>query len=384
MNLAVQFGAGNIGRGFIGSLLSKSGYKVIFIDINEQILEAINKDGKYKIFVKDVECYEEEINNILALNSLDENIIEKIYKANIITTAIGPTVLVKIAPIIAKTIKYRKENNIEEELVIIACENMVCATDVLKEAIFKNLDEDDMKYVDKYISFPNSSVDRIVPPVKNENIIDVTVEKFFEWNVEKEKFKSFIPNIKGMNLVENLPAYVERKLFTLNTGHAITAYLGFVKGYKTIDEAINDTKIQDVVRKAMQESGIAISEKYNFDIEKHFQYIEKIINRFKNSFLQDDILRVSREPVRKLSKQDRLIKPLNTAIGYNLDYENLLIGIASAFHYFNENDLQSIEINNYIKEYGIKEAIKKFTEIEDEQIISKIKNNFDNIKEILN
>ena len=383
MKLAVQFGAGNIGRGFIGSLLSKSGYNVMFVDINKEILDKINQDKKYKIYVKDSQCYEEEIKNISAISSLDDNIVDKIYKASIITTAIGPSVLVKIAPIIAKVIIHRKENNINEELVVIACENMICATDVLKEEIYKNLDQDSVNYSNKYIAFPNSSVDRIVPPVKNENIIDVTVEKFFEWNVEKEKLKSYIPNIIGMNLVENLPAYIERKLFTLNTGHAITAYLGFVKGYKTIDEAISDNKIQNIVRKSMQESGRAISEKYNFNMQKHFEYIEKIINRFKNKFLQDDILRVSREPIRKLSKEDRLIKPLNTIIQYNFEYKNILIGIASAFYYLNENDTQSIEINNYINEFGIESAIRKYTGIENDKIVLEIKNNFNSIKDIL-
>ena len=383
MKLAVQFGAGNIGRGFIGSLLSKSGYDVIFVDINKEILDEINKTKNYNIFVKDIECYKENVRNISGVNSLDEQISNKIYKASILTTAIGPSILGKIAPIISKVIMYRKEKNYNEHMVIIACENMVCATDILKNGIYKYLDEESKKYTDEYISFPNSSVDRIVPPVKNENILDVTVEKFYEWNVEKEKFKSTIPAIEGMNLVDNLPAYIERKLFTLNTGHAITSYLGFVKGYKTIDEAINDEKIQNIVRSAMQESGKAICKKHNFNIEDHFKYIDKIINRFKNSYLQDDIIRVSREPIRKLSKKDRLIKPFNTAFEYGFKYNNLLIGIASAFRYYNEQDTQSVDINNFIKEKGIEEAIKKFTGIENINVINQIKDNYENIKNIL-
>lgn len=383
MNLAIQFGAGNIGRGFIGYLLSKSGYKVVFVDINEEIIEKINTNKKYKVFVKDTECYEEEVNNILAINSLASDIVERIYKANIITTAIGPSILCKIANTIAKTIIYRKEKHVTEQLIVIACENMVCATSFLKDEIYKYLNEDEVEYANKYVAFPNSSVDRIVPPVKSDNILDVTVEKFYEWNVEKESLKSFVPNIEGMNLVENLPAYIERKLFTLNTGHAITSYLGFVKGYKTIDQSIRDEKIQNIVRKAMQESGRAISKKYDFDLEKHFEYIEKIIDRFKNQYLNDDVLRVSREPIRKLSEKDRLIKPLNTAMAYGYEYENLLTGIASVFHYKNIKDDQSIEINKYLDVHGIKDTVTKFTGINNEEILLKIEDKFNSIKEIL-
>ncbi len=99
-----------------------------------------------------------------------------------------------------------------------------------------------------YIGFPNCSVDRIVPPGKNENPLDVTVENFYEWNVEKQGFKGEIPTIVGMNLADNLMAYIERKLFTLNTGHAITAYIGYLKGYKTIEESIKDKFIYDIVK----------------------------------------------------------------------------------------------------------------------------------------
>ena len=236
MKRAIQFGAGNIGRGFIGGLLSKSGYHVVFADVNAEILDAINRDKKYSILIKDVDCSEEVITNISAVSSLSEDIITEIENAEIITTAVGPLVLSRIAPTIAKGISSRRIKDKNTYLNIIACENAVCASDLLKEEVLKYLDEEDKKYVDQYVGFPNSSVDRIVPPCKNDNPLDVTVEKFYEWNVEEAGFKGEIPTIEGMNLVGNLMAYVERKLFTLNTGHAITAYLGYLNGYKTVDQ----------------------------------------------------------------------------------------------------------------------------------------------------
>ena len=122
MKKAIQFGAGNIGRGFIGYLLHKSGYHVTFVDINEEILNAINKEKKYKIFIKDNNCYEEDVDNIDAINTLDENLKEYISQAEIITTAVGPTILSKIAGSILKGIVFKKENNINTFLNIIACE----------------------------------------------------------------------------------------------------------------------------------------------------------------------------------------------------------------------------------------------------------------------
>lgn len=372
MRRAIQFGAGNIGRGFIGGLLSKSGYHVVFADVNMEVLDAINNDGKYSILVKDVECFEEVITNISGVSSTSEDIIVEIAKSQIITTAVGPLVLPRIAPTLAKGIQNRKQNNIEEKLNIIACENAVCASDLLKEEILKYLNDDEKEYLNTYVGFPNSSVDRIVPPGKNENPLDVTVEHFYEWNVEKEGFKGEIPSIAGMNLVGDLMAYVERKLFTLNTGHAITAYLGHLNGYKTVDESIKDEKIFNIVRKAMRESGEGLAKKHNLDIVAHYKYIDKILNRFKNPYLNDDVIRVGREPLRKLSIKDRLINPLLTAKSYDLPVDNLIIGISAALHYYNEEDAQSVELQNYIKELDIKDVMMKVSNIEDKEILSKI------------
>lgn len=372
MKRAIQFGAGNIGRGFIGGLLSKSGYHVVFADVNTAILDAINRDKKYKILIKDVDCFEEEITNISAVSSLSEDILKEIETAEIITTAVGPLVLPRIAPTIAKGISSRRTKNINTELNIIACENAVCASDLLKEEVLKHLDKEDKEYVNQYVGFPNSSVDRIVPPCKNDNPLDVTVEKFYEWNVEKSGFKGEIPTIEGMNLVGNLMAYVERKLFTLNTGHAITAYLGYINGYKTVDESIADEKILDVVKNAMRESGQGLAKKHNLDLEKHYIYIDKIINRFKNPHLNDDVMRVGREPLRKLSSKDRLIKPLSTAKSYDIDVDNLIIGVSAALHYDNKEDKQSIELQNYIKELGVKDALVKVSGINNDDVLDKV------------
>lgn len=379
MKRAIQFGAGNIGRGFIGGLLSQSGYHVVFADVNEEILNAINTDKKYSIFIKDVDCSEEVITNISAVSSISEDILDEIEKAEIITTAVGPLILARIAPTLAKGIMRRMDNNVSTNLNIIACENAVCASDLLREEVLKHLDGKYIGYLEEYVGFPNSSVDRIVPPCKNENLLDVTVESFYEWNVEKEGFKGEVPQIEGMNLVGNLMAYVERKLFTLNTGHAITAYLGYLNGYKTVDESIQDEKILNIVKNAMRESGQGLAKKHNLDLEKHYIYIDKIINRFRNPHLNDDVMRVGREPLRKLSSKDRLINPLFTAKSYGIDVDNLIVGVSAALHYNNEEDSQSVELQGYIKELGLKGALTKVSGIKDEEILSKIEETYNNM-----
>lgn len=381
---AIQIGAGNIGRGFIGELLAHSGFEVTFVDANNTVVELINELKNYTVHVLDNEKRDEKVENVSALNISDEKLMDAILEADIMTTAVGVNILSKIAETLAKGIKNRLAKGVEKNLNIIACENAVGASEVLKEEIFKYLTEEEKETVDKYVGFPNSSVDRIVPPVseKMENPLDVVVENYYEWNVDRNGFRGEIPEISGMNLTGNLIAYVERKLFTLNTGHAITAYLGNLKGYKTIEESINDNDIYEVVYHAMVESGDGLVKKYDFDRDAHLKYIDKIIARFKNPYLQDDIKRVGREPIRKLSKGDRLVKPLLNSMSYGISTENLLLGVGAVLYYNNPEDPQSLKLQELIKEKGIKGAVQEVSEISDENILISIESKYEQVREL--
>ena len=279
MKRAIQFGAGNIGRGFIGAVLSEAGYHVVFADVNMEVIDRINKDGAYTVHIMDVESRDVRISDISGVDSGGGEIVDEIVRAEIITTAVGLRILPFIAPAIAKGIAARRAAGVGEPLNVIACENGIRATSQLREEVYKHLSTEEAAWCDAHVGFADCSVDRIVPPVRSENPIDVVVENFYEWNVEEKSFVGGAPHIEGMNLADNLLAYIERKLFTLNTGHAITAYLGRMKGLATIDESIADPAIFAIVKEAMQQSGQALVEKFGFDRDAHFKYIDKIIGR---------------------------------------------------------------------------------------------------------
>ena len=363
MKRALHFGAGNIGRGFIGKIISEAGYEVIFADVNGQVIDQLNIDKEYEVEVVGENSKTDIVKNVSGIMSNDpEKVKEAGLGVSLITTAVGPNVLKIIAGSFADIIKARKENGIKEELNIIACENMVKGTTFLKENIYEKLNESEKEYADKYIGFPDSAVDRIVPPVNAEGKKPtyVVVEEFYEWIVDRNLIKGDL-ELEGMIKTDNLMAYIERKLFTLNTGHAITAYIGKYKKYKTIDESIKDADIRNTVKGAMGESGEVLIKRYGFDREAHFKYIDKIIKRFENIYLKDDVERVGRQPLRKLGKNERLIKPLLGTLEYNTPNENLITGIAYALK-FDGSDEESIKLNSMMKEKGLAETLKEVTD----------------------
>lgn len=360
---AVQFGAGNIGRGFIGAVLSQAGYDVVFADVAEDILGQINSRREYTVHVTDTESYDIKIKGISAIHSASPELVEQIKEASIVTTAVGLRVLKFVAPAIAKGIQARRAAANDDPLNIIACENGLKASSQLKELVFSLLDASDVMWAESRVGFPDAAVDRIVPPVHCEIPLDVAVEEYFEWDVDRGAFVGGVPQIAGMTPVDNLQAYVERKLFTLNTGHATAAYLGHIKGKETIGECVADAVILPLVRGAMQQSGEGLVRKFGFDHDAHFAYIEKIIRRFSNPYLRDECRRVGREPLRKLSPNDRLVLPLMTAKGFGLPYDKIVLAIAAALRFDNPEDPQSVEMLSCIRTEGLESAIIKYTGI---------------------
>ncbi|EGR0889561.1 mannitol-1-phosphate 5-dehydrogenase [Vibrio cholerae] len=367
---AVHFGAGNIGRGFIGKLLADANIAVTFADVNEPLVDQLSHQQEYKVKVVGSECKMETVSHVTAVNSASEALIERIIKTDLVTTAVGPTVLDIIAKTIAKGLSARFAAGNTQPLNIIACENMVRGTTHLKQQVYQFLTTEEQQQADALVGFVDSAVDRIVPPLQaaNDDPLEVTVESFSEWIVDEQQFKGEIPQIEGMEKTDNLMAFVERKLFTLNTGHCVTAYLGCLKGHRTIREAIEDPSIHAQVKQAMQESGEVLIRRYGFDRALHSAYIEKILSRFANPYLVDEVDRVGRQPLRKLSANDRLIKPLLGTIEYGLPNGMLLKGIAAALKYRNSSDPQAVELQQSIEKEGVRSTLVRYTGLAAESV----------------
>jgi mannitol-1-phosphate 5-dehydrogenase len=360
---AIQIGAGNIGRGFIGKILADAGWHVTFADVNMALIGSIAERRRYRVDVVGATVAHETVADVDGISSIGPEIVARIATADLVTTAVGPAILPRIAPTIAEGLKARVASGVTKPLNIIACENAIRATSQLKDAVLALLPADVVAATADSVGFADSAVDRIVPPAAPDadDPLAVTVEEFSEWIVDRSQLKGWTHDVAGMELTDNLMAFVERKLFTLNTGHAITAYLGFAAGHATIRDAISDAAIRAVVKGAMQESGAVLIKRYGFDSAKHAAYIEKILGRFANPYLRDEVARVGREPLRKLGKADRLVRPLLGTLEYDLPNDCLIAGIAAALAYRNVEDPQAVEMATVIGEVGVAVALDRFS-----------------------
>jgi mannitol-1-phosphate 5-dehydrogenase len=328
----VQFGAGNIGRSFIGQLFSRSGYEVVFIDINKELVKELNKKRTYKLVIKRNELPDEIIliENIRAINGYDkEAVIREIVDTDILATAVGKDALPQIVPVIAQGLQLRDEKRGKNPLDIIIAENFRNVADYLRKELKSLLP---LEYpFDELVGLIESSIGKMVPLMKEEDkkkdLLWIFAEPYNTLIVDKKGFKTPLPHLRDLRAVENIKAYVDRKLFIHNLGHSAAAYLGYQYDSKMtfIYEALEVPEIYKIVREGMKQSAVALNEAYPkdlalLDLQNH---IDDLLFRFQNKSLRDTIFRVGRDLYRKLDKNERLVGSMLLAQRQNAPYHKI-------------------------------------------------------------
>ena len=345
---AVHFGAGNIGRGFVGLLLHDAGYEVVFADVNAELIDALAASDRYTVHEVGVDARDRVVDGFRAVNSQTNAaaLLDELRTADIATTAVGPTILRFIAPHLVMALRERPAD--APPLTIMACENAINATDLLRDEIASLSSPEEWPSLAAKAVFANTAVDRIVPGQAADAGLDVTVETFFEWAIERPPFGDDVPAIPGAHFVDDLAPYIERKLFTVNTGHASTAYLGFLAGHERISDALADPAVAAAVERVLGETSALIVAKHDFSEEEQAGYRAAILERFRNPELPDTVERVGRQPLRKLGRHERFIGPAAELATMGLPVDGLLAAVGAALRFDVPADPESVELRELL------------------------------------
>ena len=374
MKKAVHFGAGNIGRGFIGEILFENGFEIAFVDVNEAIINALNERGSYEIEIAEEGQRHIAVSGVRGINNRlhPEAVVEAIAEADLVTTAIGPNILPFIASLVAQGIEARQAAGNLAPLDVLACENMIGGSEFLYEEVKKHLSEAGLAFAQEHIGFPNAAVDRIVPAQSHEDPLFVVVEPFNEWVVETRGMKNPDLILDKVHYEAELEPFIERKLFSVNSGHATSAYTGAYYGAQTILEALQNATVKNNVEAVLAEIRSLLIAKWGFDEAALVDYHKVIISRFENPFIVDDVARVARTPIRKLGYDERFIRPIRELKERGLSYQYLLQTVAYVFSYRDETDEQSVQLQALMAEKSLEEVVKEVTGLSDQDLIDEI------------
>jgi len=323
----VQFGAGNIGRSFIGQVFSQAGYEVVFIDIDTKIVQELNNKKHYRVIIKRNNQEDEEliVRNVRAVNGKQGTLVaEELATADFVSTSVGKGALTHIMKNLADGIRKHHDLSPDKPVDIIIAENIRNGSMLFREELHKHL-PDNFPF-ESYIGLIETSIGKMVPIMREEDLLQdplwVFAEPYNTLILDKKGFKQPLPVSTAIMPVDNIQAYVDRKLFIHNLGHAAAAYLGFQKypDAEFIYQVLADEKVYRDVRACMEEAARGLNKAYPKDLplKKLDEHIADLLERFQNQSLGYTIFRVGRDLYRKLDKNDRLVGAMLLAKRYGV------------------------------------------------------------------
>ena len=312
----VQFGAGNIGRSFIGALFSRAGWEVVFIDAVQNLVSLLNEKQYYTVVIKRQGRADERrvIGPVRALFcGGEEAVTGEIADCDLLSTSVGKDALPGVMPLIAAGLQKRKAKG-GGPLDIIIGENARDAKEIFLNGIAAALTEKNFPLGD-YLGLIETSIGKMVPLGTKENLekdpLLLYAEEYETLIVDKKAFHGGPPPVNGLMPVEHIEAWVDRKLFIHNLGHCAAAYLGYAQNNNitTISEALALPGVTEAVRYAMNAAADALALEYSgsYTREELSRHIEDLLHRFNNAALADTVYRVGRDLPRKLSVNDRIV-----------------------------------------------------------------------------
>jgi len=368
---AVMYGAGNIGRGFIGQVFFDSGFEVVFIDIDCDVVAALNERGSYtQLIIEGDSSERREISRVRAVDGFDrEAVASEIAACDIMAVSVGAAVLPVVAPVIAEGLELRGRSFGEQSsgerslggspfcgqpLNILVCENLAHAPEVLRGYVSDSLS--DISVLDR-VGFVGTTIGRMVPFVSKQERADdptlIAVEGFCTLPMDADAVILPMPELQHTFMFSPFAFEEQKKLFIHNMGHSLAAYLGALKGYEYIWQVMDDSEVRTLVLEAMKASAEALASKYNEDRSSLSDYVNDLISRFGNKGLGDTVARVGGDPLRKLSPGDRFMGTIDLYKEQGIDYRPVLIGVAAALRFDAPDDPSADLMRQRMAEFGV-------------------------------
>lgn len=387
MKKLILFGAGKIGRSFIGQLFAQSGYEVVFVDIDEKIINELNARGEYEVIIKsnspDETILVQNVRGVLGTQY--EKVVSELITCDLAAVSVGQRGLNAIIPILAEAIIGRW-NKGAKPLDIIIAENMRNAN----EFIFSEL----CHYVQsnfplsECVGLVETSIGKMVPimpeSVMSKDPLLVYAEPYNTLILDRKAFKNPIPNVIGLAPKDNIKAWVDRKSYIHNFGHAAAAYAGYLASNETVylADVLENNAIREFVRSAMLQSAEILIRKHNgeFTLEDLTVHIDDLLHRFGNKALGDTIFRVGCDLQRKMYRNDRILSPLIDGLRLNAPVSKIIMTFAYGLCFRgkdeNGNMLASdIQFSQMLHKEGLPYLLTNIcglNQIDDHQLIKKI------------
>jgi mannitol-1-phosphate 5-dehydrogenase len=348
---AVIFGAGKTGRGFAAHLAYLGGCRIVLVDKNKALIDALKDAGAYNISVlgnPHLDCTVE----IAGAYHIDDLLWhQELVTCHIIFTAVFGNNLQVLAIHLVAGLQKRYQQNREQLLSFITCENLTNAAELLQKAVSSCLDTNTAAWLKQSVGFSEAIVFRTtLEAADKKDILSIRAQNYFVLPCNGDELKQKLP-VFGLKPLNNFHNQLKRKIYTYNCINAVVTYLAAQKGYIQLYEGANDPEILTITQLAARETCRAQVLEFGFDESEQTEWMNDALKKFGDSNIPDPITRNAADPTRKLRRDDRLIGPALVALKHGITPEGIMAGILACFAYRDVESQKSVA--DLIAEEGI-------------------------------
>lgn len=194
-------------------------------------------------------------------------------------------------------------------ITLLSCDNLPDNGQRLARAVrglAGALSPDLVEWIDREVTFPSSSVDRITPRLSDVeleqlsgatgDLAPVVAEPFSDWVISGE-FPAGRPRWEtaGARFVDDLHAWEARKLWMLNGAHTLLACLGLIRGHRTVAQAVADPACREAVEALWDEDVSCLPPGLDLD-----GYRRALLTRFANARIEHGLDQIAGDSFTKL------------------------------------------------------------------------------------
>ncbi|MBN1262632.1 MAG: hypothetical protein JXB35_18265, partial [Anaerolineae bacterium] len=287
-----------------------------------------------------------------------DDVVRAILSASLVTTSVGTRSLPDIAPLIAAGIVRRAERAVAAPLNVMICENMQDASATFRGMVAVHIPTVHRAYFESHSGFVDVVVGRTIPRptvdmLRAHDCSLIIADGYKELPANRPRFVGQLPHIVGLKPVDNFKAYIDRKLYLHNCGHAIMGYLGYLRGHTFTYEALEDADIHSVVERAFAEAKAGLHNAHGIPEAELDEHITLLLPRLANRALPDTLIRLGRDPLRKLSPKERLVGAARLAEKAGVSPEALSWGIAAGYLFDYAEDSLAVALQRRLTDEGL-------------------------------
>jgi mannitol-1-phosphate 5-dehydrogenase len=358
---ALIVGPGKLGCGYLCPLFLEAGWETVLVTRTSEMAGRIAPAGRYRVRVAGDGS--REVSGFRAVPFGTSEFEEAVTEADLLLTAVGVRNLVGLAPSLTRALSRRGPG---APLQLYVVENQDCAP-VLERAVRSAAATAGLELPPLAFAGAVAEVAVARGSWHNGGHPEFVRDGTSLLRVDAQRLAAPLPGLPDVRLTKRYRARLEEKLYVFNAGHALCAYLGALRRYRFVHEAVADPVLRPLVAGCLLESRSALLARWPGLGQDVRGPVADALRRYANEELGDPVERVARDPIRKLGPDDRLLGPTKLIRAERKQIPaHFALGIAGALLYRAEGDGQALRLTKRLERNGLASTLATVCGLEPE------------------